>query len=169
MGEFLIDDEWSRKCDRKLKNLWKQISYEGRFIFTGSNLLQKTLGIDIILQSQNDDKDITIDTKHIRPRKKQLNCFFLEEESCPDKKVLGWILKEDGWPDYIFYCFWINENECKAYIIPFIPLREWFIKNREKYPLFQNIDTINKTTGRLVPIDQLSKEIKIIEKYIKIL
>jgi len=149
MEKFESDLNFSARKDRQLREFWQSISFEGRFVFTGSFLLQKTLGIDIILQGSENEKDITIDTKHIRAEYKN---FYLEEESCPKLKTPGWLLKEEGHPDYIFYAFWKQENECIAYIIPFQPLRNWFIKNKERYPLHTNNDTFNKTTGRIVPI-----------------
>ena len=154
---FNQDLSFSMTKDRQLKKYWGTISFEGRFVITGSEFLQKSLGIDVILQGEGDKKDITIDTKHIRG---MYSKFYLEEMSCPKLKIKGWLLKETGHPDYIFYAFWKTGNECIAYTIPFQPLRDWFIKNKENYPLHTNQNTFNKTTGRIIPIIDVLNAIK---------
>jgi len=168
---FSNDDRFSKHKDILLKPYWGDKSYEGRFVIVGSELLQKKHGIDVILQSEKDNSDIKIDTKHVRGK---YNNFYLEEMSCPERGTLGWILKEDGWPDWIFYCFWEKCFKCykncfecdeillpiDAYVMKFIELREWFMRNGQTYQLHTNETTINKTNGRLVPVADLLPEIR---------
>jgi hypothetical protein len=173
---FKKDDQFSKHKDYLLAPFWGSKAYEGRFIIVGSKKLQKVQGADVILEGKN-GKDVIIDTKHVRGKHKS---FYLEEESCPAYGTPGWILKEDGWPDYIVYCFWSSCKGCyedcegcrvvkklSAYAIKFEELREWFLKNKDKYFLHQNAGTINKTTGRLVSIKELSKHIYCIKVKVK--
>jgi len=151
---FEEDLKFSEECDLKLSKFWKQKSFEGRFVFTRSLFLQKIHGIDVILQGKDNTTELKIDTKHVRSIYTNL---FLEEMSCTIQghEKLGWILKEDGHPDFIAYCMWFNnDNSCYIYMIPFTPLRDWFIQNKEKYRLFIN-NTVNKTSGRIVPLEDI--------------
>lgn len=168
-NNFNLDQMFSHHKDKMLKPYWGEESYEGRYILTGSQLLQKINGIDVILQDKKDITEIKVDTKHVRGN---YDKFYLEEMSCTvkDREKLGWILKEDGWPDWVLYCFWPHCQKCQewgrnceicdgllyciSYWIRFIPLREWFLLYRENYRLHIN-RTINKTSGRLVPIIDL--------------
>ena len=166
------DLQFSVHKDRELKPLWEELSHEGRYVLTASSLLQQEHGIDVILQGYDEDAekelDITVDTKHVRG---QYSSFYLEEMSCttPGKEKDGWLLKEDGWPDYIYYCYWPQcegckdklcddcekELESKVYVIEYVPLRNWFLRNRTDYLLSTNKYTVNRTTGRLVPVADL--------------
>lgn len=170
------DLEFSVHKDIVLKPLWEELSQEGRFVLATSSLLQQKHGIDVILQRYDEDAekelDITVDTKHVRG---QYSSFYLEEMSCttPGIEKPGWLLKEDGWPDYIFYCFWPQCRNChgksctdcqetlsaEVHVMEFEPLRDWFLEHYERYEQRKNKDTVNKTTGRLVPITDLSEYI----------
>ncbi len=152
---FPEDNKFSKHKDEILTEYWDRLSFEGRYIFTNSMMLQKTLGIDVILQMGSNNKEITIDTKHIRGEYKRL---FLEGMSCTVEKFglkEGWGIKEEGRPDYImhimhkhcsnnknleFHCHRIDKN-CnlcsykmghitKAYITPSSRIFEWY---RPKY------------------------------------
>ena len=61
MSQFSRDNSFSKHKDVILGGYWKRLAYEGRYIFTNSMMLQKTLGIDIIIQMGSNDKEITID------------------------------------------------------------------------------------------------------------
>ncbi len=166
------DLEFSIHKDVLLKPLWKKLAFEGRYILTASNLLQQEHGFDVILQQYDEDKkaevDLSVDTKHARGH---YPSFYLEEMSCttPGKKKAGWLLKEEGWPDYIIYCFWPQCRNChnsctdcqevlsaEVYVMEFEPLRDWFLEHYERYEQ-RKMDTVNKTTGRLVPIKDLDE------------
>ena len=169
---FNNDDQFSKHKDILLKPYWGSISSEGRYVITGSEFLQKTHGIDVIIQFQNDIKDATIDTKHVRGSFEKL---YLEEMTNtnikPEKP--GWLLKEDGHPDFILYCMHPLCKRCfkncsicsysgidiinaiQAFWFKFKRLRDWFLLNHTKYYLDINKKTINATSGRLVPIQDL--------------
>jgi len=167
---FMRDDIFSKHKDLLLKSFWQSKSYEGRYVIIGSKFLQKTHGIDVILQATNDKTEVKIDTKHVRG---SYDNFYLEELSCPEHGTLGWILKEDGWPDYIAYCFWKTCSKCYSYCgkctkelfpvdvytIQFEPLRAWFLGNKDEFPLHENAYTINKTNGRLVPLKIIEQQV----------
>jgi hypothetical protein len=175
---FDNDLNFSKHKDLLLKDYWGTISYEGRFVLTGSELLQKTHGIDVIVQTNNDQSDLKIDTKHVRGNYQKL---FIEEHSCSvnGREKPGWLLKEDGHPDYIIHimnslcrgcyhdCFAcgkpIRENMI-GWITPFNRLRAWYMQMLKddafcnEYKLF-TMKQINKTTGRNVPIDLLARNV----------
>ncbi|MGQ9571493.1 MAG: hypothetical protein ACUVUQ_11795 [Thermodesulfovibrionales bacterium] len=169
---FEVDTIFSKHKDILLKEYWSLNSFEGRFVLAGSEFLQKTHGIDIILQDLDDSNEIKIDTKHVRG---SYDSLYLEEMSCSveGKEKKGWILKEDGWPDLIFYAFWPicrgcyedcfsfeckKPAYCEAFVCKFELLRKWFIQERELYKYHVNEFTVNKTSGRIVPINVLVNE-----------
>lgn len=150
------DVQFSKDCDVRLSQLWGEIGYGGRFVFTPSKNLQLA-GIDILLQGEKNNSDIKIDTKHAR---RMYPTFFLEEMSCtnPGREKLGWILKENSFTDYIFYTFWENENTLNyshIYSLKFNLLKSWFTRNMGYFKLHIDEDTINRTSGRIVPIKTL--------------
>lgn len=169
MGErsmsYSTDTQFSKHKDELLKPFWGEIAYERRFVIASSRFLQETHGIDIIMQGKHGGNEVKLDTKHIRG---SYSNFYLEEKSCPARGTLGWLLKpeEVGWPDVVPYCFWPRCQNCHnlcsqcqneifpttIYMLEFKPLRDWFIEHYTEYPLHINTDTINKTTGRIVPI-----------------
>jgi hypothetical protein len=172
---YNIDNQFSHHKDILLKDYWAKWSFENRFIFARSELLQRHCGIDVILQGAKNDSDIKIDTKHVRGK---YTALYLEEESCPKYHTPGWITKETGHPDWICYCFWSSCKTCycactactakvlvcETYICDFMRLRKWFTGNKDRFHLDQNEGTVNETTGRVVPIKILRKEIGL--KYI---
>ncbi|MCP3940272.1 MAG: hypothetical protein GY710_02150 [Desulfobacteraceae bacterium] len=181
MNQFKRDDEFSKHKDLLLKPYWKTKSFEGRFVITGSELLQKTHGIDIVLQ-YDEYNDLTVDTKHTRPFPKiGSETFFLEEMSNTNPKynTLGWILKESGHPDYILFfvhnrcykCYQDCFKKCNSNILrdsffgvlKFSVLRQWFIDNKERFPLKQT-GQINKTSGRIVGRYTLLNEVGMFER-----
>jgi len=184
-NDFNHDECWSKHKDILLKDFWQGRAHEGRYVIIGSRLLQKTHGIDIVLQSKNDTTDITMDTKHI---KGQYSAFWFEDESCPKRNTLGWARKPiNESAEYIPYCFWpeaqkygckICRNDCFQcevlfehcimYLLHYAELYEWFRANRHRFPLDTNANrkTINKTTGRIVPIHIYREEIGLIIKHI---
>lgn len=190
LNDFGTDNNFSKHKDMLLKPYWGRISYEGRFVLTGSEFLQKTHGIDVIIQTKDDESDIKIDTKHVRGNYTQL---FMEELSCSNKgrESYGWLLKDDGHPDYIMHvmnplckgCYknctpcevgYTNEQLQKAmvlYITKYEPLREWYLpkfQNNElqKYQ-FVKQKTSNKTTGRNIPFSVLQNEVGSIKREIR--
>jgi hypothetical protein len=188
---FHRDDIFGKHKDFLLDEHWSKNSYKGIYVIPNSYELQKTLGIDIILQDPVDpSKEIKIDAKH---NPGFTGNFFLEELSCsnPGRETKGWILKETGHPDFIAYCFWLecpksNETPCKirnentnscfdcereyltgrVFHLPFQQLREWFIKNKDNKNLCRPFTlnwTSNHTSGRIVSINVLAREIEVIE------
>jgi len=184
---FNHDGAWSKHKDILLKPFWGNNSFGNRYVIVGSMLLQKTHGIDIILQNQNDFMDITLDTKHI---KGIYNAFWFEDESCPKYETLGWARKpKEESADYICYCFWEEAREygcrkcrkdclecrkffthCEMYLLSYPELFSWYDANKDRFALdtISNRNTINKTTGRLIPIATYQKEVGLIKKTISI-
>ena len=171
---FNTDNQFSKHKDVLLKDYWGKISFEGRFVLTGSEFLQKTHGIDVIIQTKNDESDIKIDTKHVRGNYTRL---FIEELSCSveGREKDGWLIKENGHPDYIIHvmnplcskcyddcniCDKPIRNNMIGYLSNFKKLRNWYLLNYKEdqfcneNPLFTN-KQINKTTGRNIPVSTL--------------
>jgi len=175
---FDKDEQFSRHKDVLLKPIWGDASYEGRFVITGSEFLQRVHGIDVIMQ-RDEWREYTLDTKHVRG---EYECLYLEEWSCtiPGREKPGWIIKENGHPDIVPWFFWPSCSRCyndclvcekllktHMYIISFELLRNWFIENRsifeKKYQHHIN-ETINRTSGWLVPVLELQEKIGIRDK-----
>ena len=89
--------------------LWARLAVDGRYVLVSSTLMQEHHGFDVLLQGRGTGgklyRDIKIDTKNIHGNYPNL---FIEEESSTDYNTPGWLLKQDGWPDYIAYCFWMQ-------------------------------------------------------------
>tara|TARA_R110000868_G_scaffold35239_2_gene126560 strand:+ start:399 stop:980 length:582 start_codon:yes stop_codon:yes gene_type:complete len=174
--QFNNDSLFSKHKDVLLKRYWSKLAFEGRYVIVNSEFIQKSLGIDVILQSANDITDKTIDTKHTRANYARL---FLEEKSCTNKgrESDGWMLKSEAKPDYVMFFQWslcqkgkikcnldCNSDcpftsdqlleSCKGYVLNFKPLQEWFIEHKESYDPY-TMPTENRTMGRNVPIKHL--------------
>jgi len=156
MSKFRDDYELSKKKNELMKDIWKVLSYDGRYIMADSKFQQKNMGCDIILQSEN-GKSILVDTKNSRGN---YNKLLLEEMSCPARGVKGWLLKENTLTDFLFFSFWIDLNFKKAYYVPYRPLRDWFLLNYTKYRQIQEEKSLNHSTARLVPISDVVNNIK---------
>ena len=152
---FQEDYILSRKKDGLMKDIWKALSYEGRYVIAGSEFIQKTMGVDVILQGK-DNIDILVDTKNAKGVYAKL---LLEEMSCPARGTKGWLLKENMPTDFLFFTFWTDLNFERGYYVPYQPLRDWFILNHSKYEFTQS-GQINRSTARLVPISEIIYNIK---------
>jgi len=184
---FNNDNQFSKHKDILLKPYFGKISHEGRFVLTGSEFLQKTHGIDVIIQTKDDKSDIKIDTKHVRGNYTRL---FIEELSCSNKgrENLGWLLKDNGHPDYIMHVMNPLCKGCKKicspcsnghseeelqksmvmYITNYKVLRDWYLPKYENN-LLNNFQLIiqpygNKTTGRNIPYYTLRDELGTIKR-----
>jgi len=156
MSKFRDDYELSKKKNELMKDIWKVLSYDGRYIMADSKFQQKNMGCDIILQSEN-GKSILVDTKNSRGN---YNKLLLEEMSCPARGVKGWLLKENTLTDFLFFSFWIDLNFKKAYYVPYRSLRDWFLLNYTKYRQIQEEKSLNHSTARLVHISDVVNNIK---------
>ena len=152
---FYDDAKVSTLRDISLRPYWASISYEGCFVIVSRKFLQKGRGIDVVIQ-ETISTELLIDTKHVNG---EYEDFYIEEYSNSVTKELGWLLRgesaEDGWPDIIVYVFWEGISIVAAYNLHFIPLRKWFDKYGSDCPSHVNRFTRNKTSGRLVPIEDL--------------
>lgn len=167
MKGFKTDDPFSFHKDLALKFLWKQKSFEGRFVLIKDKHLQKHCGIDVILQGENDKSELLLDNKHRRGDPiGEYGDVLLEElsNSNPDMEKLGWALDPNKRTDLVFYCCWINCascfgncKECKktlvvdVYVFHYKKMRAWFTKNYQEFPS-KYTTQLNKTKNRCVPL-----------------
>lgn len=166
--EFTRDKVFSEHKDEILRPLWEQLSYTGDVLLMRSDNLQKNTGSDLIIAGDIDL--IKIDTKHVRG---EYDSLFLEEDSCPHRGTPGWLNKPPPNPDWLSWCFWLHCYGCfddcrksscseedilpvRVYLLDYPALREWFLNHRYLYPLHHNC-TLNRTTGRKVPVSDLSE------------
>jgi hypothetical protein len=84
--------------------------------------------------------------------------FAIETESCTvdGRKSDGWI-KKTSLTDRLLYCFATREErpDLDCYWLGFAALQAWFIPREENYPRFGPLPTLNKSAGRVVPIDDV--------------
>ena len=178
---FSSDNYFSKHKDIMLKPYFSRLAFEGRFILTNSEMLQKRLGIDAIIQIGNDFNEISIDTKHIAG---DYNRLFIEEMSCSveGREKEGWGIRKKGLPDYIMHVLHPACNGCthrgetcmmcnysfekhtapRAYITSTSKLQQWYLPKMqngeiERYKLYTSTQ-INKTTGRNIPIETMLRE-----------
>jgi hypothetical protein len=173
-NDFPEDSFFSKKYRYLLQILYKQYSYEGRYVFIDksrfSMLIQKRLKTDVVAQLAVDES-VGVEEKIARwPEKKNKphTGFFLETDSCtkPGYESKGWMY--DGQADYLLYAFEIKGVGLDVYIIPFQPLKHWFWQILEKCPDRYPTHTMpgkNRSRGRIATIADVIAEISSIIRY----
>lgn len=154
---FERDVTFSREMDVKLKKFWGSMAHEGRFTLASRLFTMKTRGSEILIQ-KNEHDEVLMDTKHCR---RVHDVLFLEELSNPKTGKQGWLVEDKPVPPhYIFFGMW-DGNRCRAWIVPFKPLREWFLKNKGRLTFFFNrgLWNINRSKCYKAPIATIVKEI----------
>lgn len=160
MNEFDRDNAWQREArDRVLApGFYGHYAVEGRYVFIDkgrlATKLQKQFAVDTIVQRKNGEA-ICIEEKIVRWPKKDRphTAFALETQSCtvPGRESAGWMTYAEA--DYLLYCFEQKNGDLDCCLIDFPKLQEWFSKHDQEFPPFRMEDTLNKTAGRVVPIE----------------
>jgi hypothetical protein len=175
MNEFHVDDAWQRGVRDKVlaPGFYGEYAVEGRYVFIDrgrlAGLLQKRYAVDTIVQGR-DGKAACIEEKIVRwpydrktgkPKDRPHTRFFLETESCtvPGHESNGWMVY--GQADYLNYCFASrDESALTCWLIDFPELQTWFWEHVEEFRAHQMTDTVNRTCGRLVPIEAVRQNVK---------
>lgn len=159
---FYDDDDWQRAMrDRVLINgFYMRYCDERKFIPNDAKtecarLMQQRLAIDMTIQK--DGHRYEVEEKIVRDPGFHYPTFFLEThhqnaaEGQPDK---GWM--RYGRSDILLYGM-AKADVIDVYVIPFQPLRRWFSDREDTFKEY-TIDNKKRTTGRLVPIDTVVRE-----------
>lgn len=137
--------------DKVYKKIWdiKEIKYVSNTDYG------KTNGVDKIITLKNGDI-IKIEEK-IRDRKYKNKDIVIEEQSNVEKQTHGWIYYSES--DYIAYSWFVN-GLSKILIIDMKKLKEWYLKNKEKYKLvFTETNNLYHTSFRIIPIEDIKNMI----------
>jgi|TARA_R110001583_G_scaffold62897_1_gene184450 hypothetical protein len=160
VNSFVTDDKWQKQMrDEYLVPWYKKHATDGRFVLLDkgrfSETVQRRLAADTIVQSE-DGNAVAIEEKIVRWKGRTYTAICAETNSCtlPGLESPGWT--QYGQFDYLMYCLQTEPGDLYAMIIRGPEFLAWFNQRVESFPVFQ-MSTQNKTTGRLVPIDQLSE------------
>ena len=162
---FKNDLDYSQEQQEKLKELYRNEAFEGRFTFVekgdgyksqGSLNIQTEFGIDTIFQT-SDKESVLVEEKF---RKQLRDDIVVETLSC---SVEG--REKDGWihtskADFLNYVMDDGDGTLHCYIMSMKELREFFFKNENRYPK-RNTTQINRTVFCPIPIKDLEQNIQI--------
>lgn len=161
-SSFVSDLNYSETAKNILKDVYKKMSFEGRFVFVnkgekykslGSDLIQKQLCVDTVAQI-SDCESILVEEKF---RRHDYGDLLIETASCtvPGREKEGWIYTSQA--DFLVYVI-DGKFEVKIYIIDMKKLRNFYLYNTAKYPR-KRTEQINKTEFVLVPFEDIKKEV----------
>jgi len=174
-----------RVRDRILKPVYDKWSCEGRYVFIDKgrmvDILQRKLAVDTLLQKDGGEV-VAIEEKIVRWSGREYDSLCLETDSCtvPGHESQGWMHYSEA--DYLFYCMCQgpiggSSEKCGAdcqncwklqcFIVEFQPLKEWFWPRYETFSPFKMKDTINHTAGRVVPVRQIARDMKVLKRTFK--
>jgi len=156
------EQEW---LERQLEDFYRRYFNYYRLIRTKEWHFQAK-EIDLIIIDQNGGS-VRVEEKF--DRYPQTGNFALEKVSKKELNTPGWLYTTRS--DYICYAFVDTANRqlaCMPYLLPVIPLQEWFLKNEREHP---HVSIPNRDRGGqwttevvLVPIHTLTKELKDLEE-----
>jgi hypothetical protein len=162
MNDFARDDAWQRGVrDRLLAPFYAKRATGGRYVFIDkgkiASKLQRLYAVDTILQG-GDGEAICVEEKIVRwPAKRgtPYTAFSLETKSCtvPGREAPGWMWY--GEADYLLYVFETAAGGLDCHLIDFPKLQEWFWKCERDFPTFGPLATLNRSAGRVVPIESV--------------
>ncbi len=131
-----------------------------------AHVLQRRFAVDTIVQGSNGSA-ICIEEKIVRWPGYHYQSFCLETNSCtvPGHESDGWMVY--GKADYLLYCFQLEDGGLDCWLIDFAKLQEWFWPLKEMFPTFLMSETLNKTCGRLVPIEDVRTNVPTWRRLVK--
>lgn len=155
---FDKDLRYSQEVKSILKDIYSQRAFEKRYVFIdkgekyrslGSEYIQKNLCVDTILQI-DDNESILIEEKF---RRVDYGDLLVETKSCSNigYEKEGWIYTSQA--DYLVYVV-DSKNVFKIYIINMNKLKDFFLKNKDKY-ISKRTQQINRTEFILIPFKDL--------------
>lgn len=167
MNDFERDNAWQRTMRDTIlaPSFYGEYAQDGRYVFVDrgslATTLQKRYAVDTIVQGK-DGAAVCIEEKIVRWPGRPYTAFALETESCtkPGYESPGWMVY--GKADYLLYAF-ANQNETAlaSYLVDFPKLKEWFWPRVDSFPVFQMKKTLNRTRGRVVPIEDVCKAVPV--------
>ncbi len=166
-NDFQRDDKFQKDLrDRILApDFYGKHAKGGRYVFIDKGRLattfQKRFAVDTIVQGKN-GAGLCIEEKIVRwpESNKPHMCFCLETDSCtvPGHESSGWM--RYGKADFLLYCFQQQDlNSLACYLIDFPKLQAWFEPLQMNLPTFMMTDTLNRSRGRLAPIEQVCEAV----------
>jgi len=115
--------------------------------------------IDKILTLE-DGIQIAIEEK-VRDKKYANNDIVIEEQSNVEKGTPGWIYYSKA--DYLAYS-WLQNGLTKVLLFDMKKLREWYLKNKDRYNLVMtDTDNIYHTSFRIIPLEDIDFPFQVIE------
>lgn len=165
MNDFCVDNSWQQGVrDRILVPQFYESTKVGRYVLMDkgriAEIVQRRMAVDTIVQKK-DGGVVAIEEKIVRWPGFSYSCYALETESCT---VEGH--ESDGWmryaeADYLLYCFQQEDaGHLVCHLIDFQELRAWFAPIEDTFSPFQ-MTTRNRTRGRIVPIADVRKVVKV--------
>jgi hypothetical protein len=163
VSDFTRDNEWQRKVRDSVlaPGFYGSYATEGRYVFIDkgrlATTLQKRFAVDTILQGK-DGVALCIEEKIVRWKGRVYDAYTLETNSCtkPGFESDGWM--KYGQADYLLYAF-MRPDHLLVHLIDFPKLQAWFWPLAETFSVFAMPDTLNRTTGRVVPIKQVEANV----------
>jgi hypothetical protein len=160
VSDFHNDDKWQRlERDGKLvPAIYRTYAFEGRYILVDkgrfATLLQRRYAVDTLAQGSG-GHIVAIEEKIVRWPGRIYTAFTLETKSCtkPGHESNGWMIY--GQADQLLYCFNQSNGDLDCYYIDFQILKSWFWTIESHLPIFIMHNTINRTAGRVVPIQMV--------------
>ena len=162
MNDFTKDDLWQKSMrDRFLvPGFYKNYAMEGRYVLMDkgrmATIIQRRFAADTVIQGKYGEA-VFVEEKIVRwpERGVPYTAFSLETHSCtnPGRESDGWMVY--GEADYLMYCFENQRGFLDCHLMDFQALKEWFKPLEKTFPTFKMKHTINKSAGRVVPIDKV--------------
>jgi hypothetical protein len=165
-GRFHEDDAWQRGIrDRILCPVfYRSYALEGRYVVVDkgrlATLLQRRCAIDTFLQGEA-GTCLCAEEKIVRwpKRGKPYTAYSLETMSCtvPGRESPGWM--RYGRADLLVYCFHQADDSLIVHVVAFRPLQQWFWLNETRFSTFGPLETLNRSMGRVVPINDVADQV----------
>ncbi|MBF0160026.1 MAG: hypothetical protein HQL58_10950 [Magnetococcales bacterium] len=157
MYDFDYDNSWQKhiRDEILIPQFYRVQATEGRYVLLDkgglATRLQRELGMDTIFQAEGGEV-VTIEEKIVRWHAYAYAAFCLETHSCtvPGHESDGWMVYSKA--DYLLYCFFRPGHGLDCHLIDLPKLREWFWPIHEQFSTFGPLATLNRTMGRLVPV-----------------
>lgn len=159
--DFRRDNEWQLWMrNRLLAPFYGELAIDGRFVFLdggrfATDIAQRQLAVDTIVQLAG-GRVVAIEEKIVRWKGVVYPAYCLETESCtvPGHEKPGWMCYAES--DILLYCFQTEAGDLDAHFLDFPRLRTWFERRNHEFRTFGPLNTLNRSTGRLAPIDAVA-------------
>jgi hypothetical protein len=167
MNDFDRDYAWQlEQRDTILApHFYGRYALDGRYVTIDKgrlgSILQKRFAVDTVVQGRkNGGASIFIEEKIVRwpkERDEPYTSFCFETKSCtvPGRESDGWMVY--GQSDCLDYAFQMKNGDLDNWLLNFPKTQEWFWPREKEFSPFLMKDTINKSAGRVVPIQMVQE------------